>query len=78
MDFDQTWYILKTLRESGTLLIFKVKGQGHGLIFRRGDTPRFALPLFSLIWYSGFNSFFGPDELTLCLGHTLDLQRLAA
>jgi hypothetical protein len=26
MDFDQTWYIL---RESGTLLIFKVKGQGH-------------------------------------------------
>ena len=30
------------LRESGTLLIFKVKGQ----IFRRGDMPLFALPLF--------------------------------
>jgi hypothetical protein len=25
MDFDQTWYILSP-RESGTLLIFKVKG----------------------------------------------------
>ena len=28
MDFDQTWYILSPW-ESGTLLIFKVKGQGH-------------------------------------------------
>ena len=30
MDFDQTWY---TLRESVTLLIFKVKGQGHWVKF---------------------------------------------
>jgi hypothetical protein len=28
MDFDQTWYILSPY-ESGTLLIFKVKGQGY-------------------------------------------------
>jgi hypothetical protein len=39
MDFDQTWYILspyessKSLRESGTLLVFKVKGQGHWVKF---------------------------------------------
>ena len=32
MDFDQTWYI-QSLRESGTLLIFKVKGQGHRVKF---------------------------------------------
>jgi len=30
MDFDQTWYIL---RESGTLLIFKIKGKGHRVNF---------------------------------------------
>jgi hypothetical protein len=29
MDFDQTWYHTWSLRESGTLLIFNVKGQGH-------------------------------------------------
>ena len=33
MDFDQTWYILKSLRESATLLIFKVNGQGHQVKF---------------------------------------------
>ena len=33
MDFDQTWYILKSFRESETLLIFKVKGQGHRVNF---------------------------------------------
>jgi hypothetical protein len=32
MDFDQTWYI-QSLRESGTLLIFKVKGQGRRVKF---------------------------------------------
>ena len=32
MDFDQTWYILSPY-ESGTLLIFKVKGQGHRVKF---------------------------------------------
>jgi hypothetical protein len=40
MDFDQTWYIL--LRESGTLLIFKVKGQGH-LVKFLGEGIRHAL-----------------------------------
>ena len=47
MDFDQTH--TKSLRESGTLLIFKVIGQSSrspGQFFRRGDTPRFALSLY--------------------------------
>jgi hypothetical protein len=42
---------LKSLRESRTLLIFKVIGQrssSPGQIFRRWDTPRFALPLLLL------------------------------
>ena len=43
MDFDQTWY----LRESGTLLIFKVIDQGHRVKFL-GEGIRHALPLFSL------------------------------
>jgi hypothetical protein len=50
MDFDQTWYIL---RESGTLLILKVIGQrsrSPGQIVRQGDTPRFALPLFCVVF----------------------------
>jgi hypothetical protein len=33
MDFDQTWYHTWSLRESGTLLIFNVKGQGHSVKF---------------------------------------------
>ena len=41
MDFDQTWYIV-SLRESGTLLIFKVKGQGHRVKFL-GEGIRHAL-----------------------------------
>ena len=47
--FNGFWPILvHTLGESGTLLIFKVKGQ----IFRQGVTPRFALPLLYLFfWY---------------------------
>jgi hypothetical protein len=50
MDFDQTWY---TLKESGTLLILKVIGQRSrtpGQIVRQGDTPRFALPLFCVVF----------------------------
>ena len=38
--------------ESGTLLIFKViclRSRSPSQIFRRGDTPRFALPLFILL-----------------------------
>jgi hypothetical protein len=40
------WILTKLGRESGTLLIFKVTGSNF---FRRGDTPRFALPLLFLI-----------------------------
>ena len=50
MDFDQTLYILSPY---GTLLIFKVIGQrsrSPGEIVRRGDTPRFALPLFCVVF----------------------------
>ena len=45
MDFDQTWYILRPY-ESGTLLIFKVKGPVHREKFV-GHALR-VLPLFLL------------------------------
>jgi hypothetical protein len=54
MDFDQTWYML-VLKRIWTLLIFKVIGQrsrSPGQFFRRGDTPRFVLPLLSLFFFS--------------------------
>ena len=39
MDFDQTWY----LRESGTLLIFKVIDQGHRVKFLRQFSMHFVI-----------------------------------
>ena len=42
LDFDQTRYILSPLRKSGTLSIFKVKGQGHQVKFL-GEGIRHAL-----------------------------------
>ena len=59
MDFDQTWYILRpkeNLKPDTYLDLKKIwnpidfQGQrSQSLIFRRGDTPRFALPLLHLI-----------------------------
>ena len=46
MDFDQTWY-----------MIFKVIGQ----IFRGGDMPRFALPLFIYCIHGEFYLFKGGE-----------------
>ena len=68
------WSHQSRLVEFGTLLIFKVIGQrwrSQGQIFRRGDTPRFALPLFCLINASKSKLYAGLHKVnhlfTLCL-----------
>jgi hypothetical protein len=55
MDFDQTWYI-QSLRESGTLLIFKVKGQGRRVKFLgEGICHALRCPCLDYIFKQHFN-----------------------
>jgi hypothetical protein len=58
MDFDQTWYI-QSLRESGTLLIFKVKGQGRRVKFLgEGICHTLRCPCLDYIFKQHFNKKF--------------------
>jgi hypothetical protein len=71
MDFDQTWYILSPY-ESGTLLIFKVKGQGHR-VYILGEGIRNALrcPCYIL----NMNIMTKDKEKYICV-HSLQIIRL--
>jgi hypothetical protein len=56
MDFDQTCTYLVLKRIWNPIDFQGQRSRSPGQIFRRGDTPHFALPLFRIMVYSGFYS----------------------